>query len=741
MKPVEQQATEDGTPKKTASARRGSRSILSKLRRSGSSDSAANGDAPKRGGASRLADVFRTKAPLSDHATRPGSVKGSHQRRPSLENAGATPKRVVTDASDAPDASERRSFGAAPSIFASTGVSWRQQRRASAPDEMMRSSEAVSHQQAEAKLAKDLMMLHQPGMHRANEVMVMLMEQLSLRTEASADGHGTISKPEVEFLRKTYHTTMTDRRISLMHTASQRLHKQIKSLQDVMDGEFDEDEQALRMICEDESEEDAGSSTSEEEGEEQDAEQEAAADGSSSTKAVRCAGNLQPAERNVLVRLVNEFGNWDFNPFDFAAYCPAAPLVFMGYALFHYSGLCHAFQFDDAKLLGFLTRLDAGYPDNHFHNSLHGCDVAQTLNYMLMHTELKSHIARWMHLAGLIAAISHDVGHIGLTNQFLKETNHDLALTYSYASPLENMHVSRTFTILAKAECNFLDKFSRSRVNELRSMIITMVLATDMAFHGLHLMELEEFIASEAEDLTDPSAAMLVMKSALHCADISNPTKDWQLYSTWADLVLEEFQAQGDLERSKGMPISPGFDREKLQNVKQKASGQLFFIGVLVQPYYAAFCQLPMVDLPEALEHMESNQARWKRIISDFDAATAPPPPPPPPPTAIVRDDTYYMSENILSRLRQRDEMLQTRMQPILDEVQGLDNAFDEEHDEHHYHGANGASQHAQEKFEMQPLGQHFHVTQRRQERCLAILAKLVDHDAALRLSAAPASP
>lgn len=54
---------------------------------------------------------------------------------------------------------------------------------------------------------------------------------------------------------------------------------------------------------------------------------------------------------------------------------------------------------------------------------------------------------------------------------------------------------------------------------------------------------------------------MLILQALLHAADISNPTRPWDLCYKWTNLVIEEFFAQGDKEREMGLPISNLCDR------------------------------------------------------------------------------------------------------------------------------------------------------------------------------------
>jgi hypothetical protein len=59
--------------------------------------------------------------------------------------------------------------------------------------------------------------------------------------------------------------------------------------------------------------------------------------------------------------------------------------------------------------------------------------------------------------------------------------------------------------------------------------------------HGSHRTETkEDSLCMDDKDL------LVVMKSILHTADISNPAKRWAVSRKWSDLVVEEFFLQGD---------------------------------------------------------------------------------------------------------------------------------------------------------------------------------------------------
>ena len=41
----------------------------------------------------------------------------------------------------------------------------------------------------------------------------------------------------------------------------------------------------------------------------------------------------------------------------------------------------------------------------------------------------------------------------------------------------------------------------------------------------------------------------MCMESIIHASDISNPTKEYEIYDSWTTRVMNEFWSQGDEER------------------------------------------------------------------------------------------------------------------------------------------------------------------------------------------------
>lgn len=70
-------------------------------------------------------------------------------------------------------------------------------------------------------------------------------------------------------------------------------------------------------------------------------------------------------------------------------------------------------------------------------------------------------------------------------------------------------------------ECNILQNLSRDEFREFRTLVIDMVLATDMSFHFQQLKNMRSLL-SLAEPGVDKSKAVSLV---LHCCDISHPAK------------------------------------------------------------------------------------------------------------------------------------------------------------------------------------------------------------------------
>jgi len=353
--------------------------------------------------------------------------------------------------------------------------------------------------------------------------------------------------------------------------------------------------------------------------------------------------------------LLERAGGLDFDTLAFAALPNVAwrPLQVLGAHALDRSNIVRALyeqgQVPDAPgfhlcLIRFLGNMDELYKaDVPYHGAAHGADVLMTMEWFLQSAYLRGQVSPLDHLMVLIASAIHDVGHPGRSNLFLAKTMAPQAVTYNDKSILENMHLALSFEAMQRDEaCNWFTQLPRAfhrqddepgmpAVNVqhyVRRGLIDMVLATDMAKHAEHLRELQLFLEARAaeqqpEGLAPASAGaggqakkqealerkLLILKTTLHAADLSNPCKPRAMMLRWTERVLAEFWAQGDEERALGMDISPLCDQESGRQAVAK--GQIGFISFVVQPLYVPVAKL-IPEAGEAMEHLVQNRAFWE---------------------------------------------------------------------------------------------------------------------------------
>ncbi|XP_061397709.1 dual specificity calcium/calmodulin-dependent 3',5'-cyclic nucleotide phosphodiesterase 1 [Musca vetustissima] len=312
-----------------------------------------------------------------------------------------------------------------------------------------------------------------------------------------------------------------------------------------------------------------------------------------------------------VVKVLKTLDDWCFDVFALAEAANGQPVKYLGYDLLNRYGIIHKFKIAPATLETFLNRIEEGYCRyrNPYHNNLHAADVTQTVHHMLCQTGLMNWLTDLEIFATLLAALIHDYEHTGTTNNFHVMSGSETALLYNDRAVLENHHISAAFRLLKDDDCNVLSNLSREEYRELRTLVIDMVLSTDMSFHFQQLKNMKNLLTLN-EATVDKSKALALV---IHCCDISHPAKRWSLHHRWTMLLLEEFFRQGDLERELGLPFSPLCDR----NNTLVAESQIGFIDFIVDP--------SMSVMADMLEHVLAPIAPMcKNVNASIDAGDVP---------------------------------------------------------------------------------------------------------------------
>lgn len=114
---------------------------------------------------------------------------------------------------------------------------------------------------------------------------------------------------------------------------------------------------------------------------------------------------------------------------------------------------------------------------------------------------------------------------------------------------------------------NIFKHLDRESYKLARSVIIDMILATEMTRHFEHLAKFVSVFGTDVDagkETTHDNEdnQILVRRMLIKCADVSNPTRPLKFCVEWARRIAEEYFTQTDEEKRKNLPIvMPMFDR------------------------------------------------------------------------------------------------------------------------------------------------------------------------------------
>ena len=99
----------------------------------------------------------------------------------------------------------------------------------------------------------------------------------------------------------------------------------------------------------------------------------------------------------------------------------------------------------------------------------------------------------------------------------------------------------------------------------------------------------------------------------IHTADVSNPTKPFEIYKQWAHRCIEEFFKQGDMEKRLNLPVSFNCDRDTVS----LPQSQLGFIDAIVSPLFSIVCEF-FPGMSFTLENMKKNREIYKKEVDNI---------------------------------------------------------------------------------------------------------------------------
>lgn len=308
--------------------------------------------------------------------------------------------------------------------------------------------------------------------------------------------------------------------------------------------------------------------------------------------------------RMLLVRAANE---WHFDPYQLTATTGGRPLSVLFLSLLEEAGLIDHLGLNPMKLQRFARSVEDAHLNNPYHNREHVCSVLQCMHMMMANGGAAKMIrdeTGLVILSGYIAAACHDLGHPGVTNDFLIRGKNELALIYNDQSPSEHFHLTQTFKLLNEPKHDMLSELSEEAREFVRELVIQMVLKTDMKHHFDVLKVFADSAMQKQWTLRTNSVAMMQM--LLKCADLSHTTMPIDKHRAWVDRLQQELLIQGDKEASHGLKSSPLTSKNECGLLKSQGA----FFEVIVMPMYTLLCSICQGCAP-LLQGAEINERFW----------------------------------------------------------------------------------------------------------------------------------
>ncbi|KAJ3019754.1 High affinity cAMP-specific and IBMX-insensitive 3',5'-cyclic phosphodiesterase 8B [Thoreauomyces humboldtii] len=318
------------------------------------------------------------------------------------------------------------------------------------------------------------------------------------------------------------------------------------------------------------------------------------------------------------------YHSWNFDMFHFTEMTVEHPLFYSGLYLLQSTQTLGQLQLDPDKFKRWLLLMESEYHPHPYHNATHAADVLHGLNFLLLEDEMGKHYTPLEMLALVLAAIGHDIDHPGYNNAFLVKSHHPWAILYCDASVLEFHHCAHLFNMTLNSPWNIFSDLTADEYDEVRKMVIKLILATDMSKHFEYINKFKsKMSAGSLTNQLDKSQEnrLVIAEIAIKCADLGNPAKTFALSRKWTDAVMEEFHMQGDKEKELGLPVSQFMDRNNTNVPKC----QIGFIDFLVAPLFDAWMTFHGGDekTMKIVREIAKNRSKWNGMTASQQIHTS----------------------------------------------------------------------------------------------------------------------
>jgi len=316
------------------------------------------------------------------------------------------------------------------------------------------------------------------------------------------------------------------------------------------------------------------------------------------------------SDTDVVKRIYSAIHRWDVDPFETQ---DSDLMLYIEQMLVSFE-IIDTYKISLPKLRSFIMAVHATYPEqtiNPFHNFRHGWSVMH-MTYQILRHGAAQYLTRLEIFSALIGSLCHDLDHPGHSNAFEVASYGELSYLYGDDAVLERHHTAETFRLLRMPENDILEHLTHDQKLEMRRLLNSGIMATDMAQHFGHV---EQLVArgkkSPHVDHDEPTERRSFLGNILHCADLSGQALPYHIAIKWSEGCLSEFRNQARKEAELGLPLTPfmqGLDKEI--TCMQLQFG---FVANIVIPLWTALAQIipetrVMVDQARAMKEFYNSR-------------------------------------------------------------------------------------------------------------------------------------
>ncbi|KAJ0402756.1 hypothetical protein ATCC90586_007667 [Pythium insidiosum] len=274
---------------------------------------------------------------------------------------------------------------------------------------------------------------------------------------------------------------------------------------------------------------------------------------------------------------------------------------------------------DRSQVLRLLEQIQLQYDEtNPFHNACHGADVMHTLFVLLWTTGLGQRISLPNQVAALLAAVMHDIGHVGLTNDFLLRTQHEIAQQYKAPAPMEEMHIAVATSMLQDHSIDALHRLPLDSQNDVLAMVRSTIRSTALCYQKDLLREVsavpaDAWLTDGHHPVLPEELQTIALRIAMHVSDISQTMKPFAIHVKWVERLNEELFRQGDLDRRCGFGVSPTSAFRDQWDCASFVTSQIGFLEHVVRPAAMALNSIPWLRVDNLVQELQNNIDEWRR--------------------------------------------------------------------------------------------------------------------------------